>query len=129
MPRRVSRAANAASAVIYSAKKGRETSVELPNMVAKAVSVTNAFVRINNGGEKWDKPKKGEQFDLAAENVHVFWVLDIEGYNDKYYIQGLEQLNAKKGFEQCIEVNGDKAQFKAGAKITVSGGEVMFTIQ
>ncbi len=129
MAKKVSNAANAASAVIYSAKKGRETSVELPNMVAKAVSVTNAFVRINNGGEKWDKPKKGEQFDLNAENVHVFWVLDIEDYGDKYYIQGLEQLNAKKGFAECIDITNDKAQFKAGAKITVSGGEVMFTVK
>ena len=114
---------------LYTDRVAPGLSMELPECVNATVEVVGFFTRRSNGfGQKMTKPPKGHYFDPAAEDTELFWVLKVGDHLD-LVVQNVASLNGLKGFTDCISVVDERATFKDGATVTVSGEEIEFSIQ
>jgi hypothetical protein len=103
--------------------------MEFEECVNMPIEVVGYFTRKSNGfGQKMTKPRRGSNFDPQDENTEVFWVLKVAHMND-LVVQNVASLNAMQGFTACITVSDERASFKDGATVTVSGREIEFSIQ
>lgn len=103
--------------------------MEFQECVNAPVELMGFFTRKSNGfGQKMSKPARGHNFDPSEETTELFWVIKVDGVND-LVVQNVASLNGMQGFTDCIVVNGDRASFKDGATVTVSGKEIEFSIQ
>ena len=103
------------------------------NMLSECVEspfvVKSSFVRIDDGTQDkgYRKPAKGEKVDLNKEMNHVYVTLGIEGQPVDFG-SDLAQLNNCEGWLDVIEVNGNEFTLKDGARISVSGKTLVFSL-
>ena len=101
----------------------------LAECVESPFVVKNSFVRIDDGTQDkgYRKPIKGEKVDLNKEQNHVYVTLGIEGQTIDFG-SDLAQLNNCEGWLDVIEVNGNEFSLKDGARMSVSGKTLVFSL-
>ena len=114
---------------LYTDRVAPGLTFELQDCVNSPVEVVGYFTRRSNGfGQKMTKPRSGHYFDPQEEDTELFWVMKVGDHKD-LVIQNVANLNGLKGFTDCISVVDERATFKDGATVTVSGKEIEFSIQ
>lgn len=111
--------------------------------VAEApVSIVGSYVRNTSKDKGTDGYKVPiDEFDANNKDHKVYVMIDIDAPNYQEHkdakgalVPGktvhisLPALNGIPSFKEAIDVDGDSFSFKDGAKITVSGDTIVFTV-
>ena len=101
----------------------------LAECVESPFVVKSSFIRIDDGSKDkgYRKPLDGEKVDLNKEQNHVYISLGIEGQQVDFG-SDLAVLNNCEGWLDVINVHGNEFTLKDGARISVSGKTLVFSL-
>ncbi len=113
---------------LYSERVAPALSFDLVEIGWSAVSMVNQFFR---SGTKETKVKLNQdEVKLNDKDHHIYCVMEIDhkSYQGVNLGKELAQLNSCEGFKESIEIDGDSFDFKAGARIRISGTAMFFDV-
>lgn len=113
----------------YSAIEAATMVFDLVEIEASPVRFVRQFFKFNDGKTK--ESLTIDEVDVTKKDNKVYMVMEIDhlDYAGRELAQDLHQLNACKGFKECITVEGDRFDFLEGTMITIAGKTLLFTIK
>ena len=113
---------------LYTALVAPQLSFDLQEIDWSAVSFLSQF---HNEGTKESKRKlTADEVELDNPDHHLYMVMSIDNplYEGISLGKELSQLNACKGFKECIDIDGEFFDFLPGTMIRVVGKSIEFQV-